>query len=74
MIVMWHNQANYLISELTLLTLSPIQVTSRKSFKTQNYMAMTSSWVVYRAEEGGFDPEQSHSKKERHHGVVALKN
>jgi hypothetical protein len=26
-------------------------------FKSQGYMTMTPSWVVYGAEEGGFDPE-----------------
>ncbi|GJM96785.1 hypothetical protein PR202_ga13651 [Eleusine coracana subsp. coracana] len=49
-------------------------VTSGKPFSSQDYMAMTPSWAVYGAEEGGFDPEQSRYKKERRHGAAALKN
>ena len=30
-------------------------------------MAPAPSWAVYGAEEGGFDPEQTRYKKERHH-------
>ncbi|KAK3145922.1 hypothetical protein QOZ80_3BG0259260 [Eleusine coracana subsp. coracana] len=49
-------------------------VTSGKPFSSQDYMAMTPSWAVYGAEEGGFDPEQSRYRKERRHGAAALKN
>ncbi|WVZ60732.1 hypothetical protein U9M48_010716 [Paspalum notatum var. saurae] len=48
-------------------------VTSGKAFKSQDYMAMTPSWAVYGAEEGGFDPDQSRFKKERRHGAAAIK-
>ncbi|RCV40654.1 hypothetical protein SETIT_9G072500v2 [Setaria italica] len=48
-------------------------VTSGKPFKSQDYMALTPSWAVYGAEEGGFDPDQSRFKKERRHGTAALK-
>ena len=37
-------------------------------------MAMTPSWAVYGAEEGGFDPDQSRFKKERRHGTAAHKS
>ena len=36
-------------------------------------MAVTPSWAVYGAEEGGFDPDQSRFKKERRHGTAAVK-
>ncbi|KAL5219370.1 hypothetical protein ABZP36_020054 [Zizania latifolia] len=49
-------------------------VTSGKPFKSQDYMALTPSWAVYGAEEGGFDPDQSRYKKERRHGAAALKD
>jgi hypothetical protein len=52
---------------------SPIQVISGEPFKSQDYMAVTPSWAVYGAEEGGFDPDQSRFKKERRHGTAALK-
>lgn len=42
-------------------------VASRKPFDGKDYMAATPSWAVYGAEEGGFDPDQSRYKKERHH-------
>ncbi|XP_027094704.1 S-adenosyl-L-methionine-dependent tRNA 4-demethylwyosine synthase-like [Coffea arabica] len=42
-------------------------VASGKSFTSKDYMAPTPSWAVYGAEEGGFDPEQTRYKKERHH-------
>nr|GMD98476.1 S-adenosyl-L-methionine-dependent tRNA 4-demethylwyosine synthase [Ipomoea batatas] len=42
-------------------------VASGKPFSSGDYMAPTPSWAVYGAEEGGFDPEQSRYKKERHH-------
>ncbi|XP_027089739.2 S-adenosyl-L-methionine-dependent tRNA 4-demethylwyosine synthase-like [Coffea arabica] len=42
-------------------------VASGKSFTSNDYMAPTPSWAVYGAEEGGFDPEQTRYKKERHH-------
>ncbi|KAL2468349.1 S-adenosyl-L-methionine-dependent tRNA 4-demethylwyosine synthase [Forsythia ovata] len=42
-------------------------VTAGEPFSTKDYMAPTPSWAVYGAEEGGFDPEQSRFKKERHH-------
>ncbi|KAL6894177.1 hypothetical protein ACP4OV_008275 [Aristida adscensionis] len=48
-------------------------VTSGKPFKSLDYMAMTPSWAVYGAEEGGFDPDQARYKKERRHGTAALK-
>lgn len=53
---------------------SPMQVTSGKPFRSQDYMALTPSWAVYGAEEGGFDPDQSRYKKERRHGAAALKD
>jgi hypothetical protein len=62
------------LSYIWIDTLSSIQVTSGKYFKTQNYMVMTPSWAVYGEEEGGFDPEQSPFKKERRQGAAALKN
>ncbi|KAJ4811450.1 S-adenosyl-L-methionine-dependent tRNA 4-demethylwyosine synthase [Rhynchospora pubera] len=49
-------------------------VTSGKPFKSEDYMAMTPSWAVYGANEGGFDPDQARYKKERRHGAAALKN
>lgn len=42
-------------------------VASGKPFDSKDYMAPTPSWAVYGAEEGGFDPEQSRYRKERHH-------
>ncbi|CAI9116737.1 OLC1v1017968C1 [Oldenlandia corymbosa var. corymbosa] len=42
-------------------------VASGKSFTSKDYMAPTPTWAVYGAEEGGFDPEQTRYKKERHH-------
>ncbi|KAG6672362.1 hypothetical protein I3842_16G053600 [Carya illinoinensis] len=42
-------------------------VASGKPFDSMDYMAATPSWAVYGAEEGGFDPDQSRYKKERHH-------
>ncbi|KAK6938819.1 tRNA wybutosine-synthesis [Dillenia turbinata] len=44
-----------------------MQVASGKPFNSQDYMAATSSWAVYGAEEGGFDPDQARYRKERHH-------
>lgn len=44
-----------------------MQVASGKPFDSKDYMAVTPSWGVYGAEEGGFDPDQSRYKKERHH-------
>ncbi|KAB2044930.1 hypothetical protein ES319_D01G125700v1 [Gossypium barbadense] len=38
-----------------------------RPFDSEDYMALTPSWAVYGAEEGGFDPDQSRYKKERHH-------
>jgi tRNA wybutosine-synthesizing protein 1 len=38
---------------------------SGKPFKSRDYMAMTPSWAVYGADEGGFDPDQARFKKER---------
>ncbi|CAH9091555.1 unnamed protein product [Cuscuta europaea] len=38
-----------------------------KPFSSRDYMAPTPSWAVYGAQEGGFDPDQSRFKKERHH-------
>jgi len=35
-------------------------------------MAITPSWAVYGAEEGGLDPDQSRYK-ERRHGAAAIK-
>lgn len=49
-------------------------VTSGKPFKSRDYMAMTPSWAVYGADEGGFDPDQSRFKKERRHGTAALRS
>ncbi|XP_037436343.1 S-adenosyl-L-methionine-dependent tRNA 4-demethylwyosine synthase-like [Triticum dicoccoides] len=48
-------------------------VTSGKPFKSSDYMAVTPSWAVYGADEGGFDPDQARFKKERRHGAAALK-
>lgn len=45
------------------------QVASGTPFRTEDYMALTPSWAVYGAEEGGFDPGQSRYKKERRHGA-----
>ncbi|XP_043713005.1 S-adenosyl-L-methionine-dependent tRNA 4-demethylwyosine synthase [Telopea speciosissima] len=42
-------------------------VASGKPFSSKDYIAATPSWTVYGAEEGGFDPDQSRYKKERHH-------
>lgn len=42
-------------------------VASGKPFTSKDYMAPTPSWAVYGADEGGFDPEQTRFKKERHH-------
>ncbi|KAL8261200.1 hypothetical protein R6Q59_025249 [Mikania micrantha] len=42
-------------------------VTSGKPFGSNDYMALTPSWAVYGANEGGFDPEQARYKKERNH-------
>nr|XP_043637358.1 S-adenosyl-L-methionine-dependent tRNA 4-demethylwyosine synthase [Erigeron canadensis] len=42
-------------------------VASGKSFGSNDYMAVTPSWAVYGANEGGFDPEQARYKKERNH-------
>ncbi|EHA8587403.1 S-adenosyl-L-methionine-dependent tRNA 4-demethylwyosine synthase [Cocos nucifera] len=48
-------------------------VASRKPFKSEDYMALTPSWAVYGAEEGGFDPDQSRYKKERRHGAASIR-
>ncbi|KAJ4840785.1 S-adenosyl-L-methionine-dependent tRNA 4-demethylwyosine synthase, partial [Turnera subulata] len=42
-------------------------VAAGKPFDSKDYMAATPSWAVYGAEEGGFDPDQSRYRKERHH-------
>ncbi|KAF2309975.1 hypothetical protein GH714_006026 [Hevea brasiliensis] len=42
-------------------------VASGKPFNSMDYMAATPSWAVYGAQEGGFDPDQSRYRKERHH-------
>ncbi|XP_071733236.1 S-adenosyl-L-methionine-dependent tRNA 4-demethylwyosine synthase [Rutidosis leptorrhynchoides] len=42
-------------------------VASGKSFGSNEYMAVTPSWAVYGANEGGFDPDQARYKKERNH-------
>ncbi|XP_073022539.1 S-adenosyl-L-methionine-dependent tRNA 4-demethylwyosine synthase-like [Primulina eburnea] len=42
-------------------------------FTSEDYMSCTPSWAVYGAEEGGFDPDQSRFKKERHHKSAAEK-
>lgn len=44
-----------------------MQVASGRPFDSNDYMAVTPSWAVYGAEEGGFDPDQLRYKKERHH-------
>ncbi|XP_020092095.1 S-adenosyl-L-methionine-dependent tRNA 4-demethylwyosine synthase [Ananas comosus] len=44
-------------------------VASGTPFRTEDYTALTPSWAVYGAEEGGFDPGQSRYKKERRHGA-----
>lgn len=44
-----------------------MQVASGRPFNSEDYMAATPLWAVYGAEEGGFDPDQSRYKKERHH-------
>lgn len=44
-----------------------LKVAAGEPFSSKDYMASTPSWAVYGAEEGGFDPEQSRFKKERHH-------
>ncbi|PKA55857.1 tRNA wybutosine-synthesizing protein 1 like [Apostasia shenzhenica] len=49
-------------------------VASGMPFRTEDYMAATPNWAVYGALEGGFDPNQSRFKKERRHGVAALKS
>ncbi|XP_010942945.1 S-adenosyl-L-methionine-dependent tRNA 4-demethylwyosine synthase [Elaeis guineensis] len=48
-------------------------VASGKPFKSEDYMALTPSWAVYGAEEGGFDPDQSRCKKERRHGAASIR-
>ncbi|MCL7024540.1 hypothetical protein MKW94_015792 [Papaver nudicaule] len=42
-------------------------VASGKPFTSKDYMALTPSWAVYGAQEGGFDPDQARFKKERRH-------
>ncbi|XP_038884961.1 S-adenosyl-L-methionine-dependent tRNA 4-demethylwyosine synthase [Benincasa hispida] len=42
-------------------------VASGKPFDSKDYMAPTPSWAVYGSDEGGFDPNQSRYRKERHH-------
>ncbi|KAK7291191.1 hypothetical protein RIF29_06134 [Crotalaria pallida] len=42
-------------------------VASESTFDSTDYMAVTPSWAVYGAEEGGFDPGQLRYRKERHH-------
>ncbi|KAL3505297.1 hypothetical protein ACH5RR_035138 [Cinchona calisaya] len=42
-------------------------VASGESFTSKDYMARTPTWAIYGAEEGGFDPEQTRYKKQRHH-------
>ncbi|KAK9269807.1 hypothetical protein L1049_025380 [Liquidambar formosana] len=42
-------------------------VASGRPFNSEDYMAATPLWAVYGAEEGGFDPDQSRYRKERHH-------
>ncbi|CAK9312652.1 unnamed protein product [Citrullus colocynthis] len=42
-------------------------VASGKPFDSKDYMAPTPSWAVYGFDEGGFDPDQSRYRKERHH-------
>lgn len=42
-------------------------VASGETFDSKDYMAVTPSWAVYGATEGGFDPKQARYKKERHH-------
>ncbi|XP_052202195.1 S-adenosyl-L-methionine-dependent tRNA 4-demethylwyosine synthase isoform X2 [Diospyros lotus] len=42
-------------------------VASGRPYDSKDYMAATPSWAVYGADEGGFDPEQSRYRKERHH-------
>lgn len=44
-----------------------MQVASGRHFNSNDYMAATPSWAVYGAEEGGFDPDMSRYRKERHH-------
>lgn len=53
--------------EINLSLSLNVQVASGKSFSSDDYMAVTPSWAVYGAEEGGFDPDQSRYRKERHH-------
>lgn len=43
-------------------------VASGKPFGSEDYMALTPSWSVYGAAEGGFDPHETRVKKERRHG------
>ncbi|KAG0623009.1 hypothetical protein M758_3G141600 [Ceratodon purpureus] len=43
-------------------------VASGKPFGSEDYMALTPSWSVYGATEGGFDPNETRVKKERRHG------
>ncbi|KDP38500.1 hypothetical protein JCGZ_04425 [Jatropha curcas] len=42
-------------------------VASGKPFNSKDYVAATPFWAVYGAQEGGFDPDQSRYRKERHH-------
>uniref|UniRef100_A0A7N0UPF2 tRNA 4-demethylwyosine synthase (AdoMet-dependent) n=1 Tax=Kalanchoe fedtschenkoi TaxID=63787 RepID=A0A7N0UPF2_KALFE len=42
-------------------------VASGRPFTSTDYMAATPSWAVYGADEGGFDPDHTRYKKERHH-------
>lgn len=50
-----------------ILSFSQFQVASGKPFDSKDYMAPTPSWAVYGSDEGGFDPDQSRYRKERHH-------
>lgn len=43
-------------------------IASGKPFGSEDYMALTPSWSVYGAAEGGFDPHETRVKKERRHG------
>eukprot|EP00958_Prasinococcus_capsulatus_P011736 scaffold1169_cov367-Prasinococcus_capsulatus_cf.AAC.14 len=46
-------------------------IRSAESFGSEDYTARTPSWGVYGSEEAGFDPQDTHFKKERKHKTSA---
>lgn len=58
---------SFLLLILVNFSLFELKVLAGEPFSSKDYMAPTPSWAVYGAEEGGFDPQQSRYRKERHH-------